>query len=78
MGRTTIHLDALDHRRLMTTEQLLKETRHAYHLYRQAVKQNKPLSVILYWSNMYNNKHKELKHHTKWSLTRLNTEITGE
>lgn len=61
-----------------TTNELLKKAQDAHYRYQLAIKTQAPLDMTLYWSKQYTNAYQELKHHTRWSLTRLYTEITGE
>lgn len=59
-----------------TTNELLKTARDAYVRYQMAIKTHGPLDLTLYWSKQYTNAYQELKHHTRWSLTKLHAEIT--
>lgn len=58
-------------------EQLVNQARYDHAIYRQAVRENKPLSVILFWANKMRDSEEALKQATKWSRTKLIDVITN-
>jgi 16S rRNA G1207 methylase RsmC len=58
-------------------EELVRQARHDHALYSQAVKENKPLSVILYWAKEKRNSEEAIAEITKWSRTKLIDVITN-
>jgi|DEB3_MinimDraft_2_1074329.scaffolds.fasta_scaffold08671_3 hypothetical protein len=58
-------------------EDLIKQARHDHALYRQAVKENKPLSVILYWAKEKRESEEAVAKATKWSNSKLIDVITN-
>lgn len=57
--------------------ELVKQARYDHAIYRKAINENKPLSVILFWANKMRDSEEALKQATKWSRTKLIDVITN-
>jgi hypothetical protein len=56
---------------------LVQQARYDHAIYRQAVRDNKPLSVILHWAKEMRESEEALAQATKWSKTKLIDVITN-
>lgn len=58
-------------------DQLVAKARKDAAMYRLAIKDNKPLSVIIYWANEFKASEEAVKKATKWNRGKLIDVITN-